>query len=62
MGLFDDVTKKATEFAEKNPDKLESISDQVIEKGGDAADKATGGKYSSQIDGAQEKADGAIGE
>jgi hypothetical protein len=62
MGLFDDVKKKATEFAEQNPDKLESISDQVIEKAGDAADKATGEKYSSQIDSAQEKADGAIGE
>ena len=62
MGLFDDVKKKATEFAEKNPDKLESISDQVIEKAGDAADQATGQKFSAQIDSAQEKADDAIGE
>jgi MT0933-like antitoxin protein len=62
MGLFDEVKKKATEFAEKNPDKLESISDQVISKAGDAADAATHGKFTSQIDGVQEKADGAVGE
>jgi hypothetical protein len=62
MGLFDDVKKKATEFAEKNPDKLESISDQVIEKAGDLADSVTHDKYSAQIDGVQKKADDAVGE
>ncbi len=57
MGLLD----KAKNFAKNNPDKLESISDQVIDKGGDAADKATGGKFADKIDGAQDKADDAIG-
>jgi MT0933-like antitoxin protein len=61
MGLFDEVKKKATEFAEKNPDKLEQISDQVIEKVADTADAATKGKYSSVIDTAEAKADDAVG-
>ena len=62
MGLFDDVKKQATEFAEKHPDQVEKISDQAIERAGDAADSATHGKYAKQIDGAQTKADEAVGE
>lgn len=62
MGLFDDVKKKASEFAEKNPDKVETFSDEAIEKAGDAADKVTGDKYADRMDGFQEKADDAIGD
>jgi len=62
MGLFDEVKKKATEFAEKNPDKVEKFSDLAIDKAGDAADKVTGDKYADKVDGFQQKADDAIGE
>ncbi len=62
MGLFDDAKQKLSEFTEKNPDKVEKISDVVIEKTGDAGDKVTGSKYSEQIDSFQEKADDAVGD
>ena len=62
MGMFDDIKKKATDFAAEHPDQVEKVSDQVIERGGDAADKVTGGKYADKIDTAEEKADDAIGD
>lgn len=34
----------------------------LIEKGGDAVDKATGGKFASQVDKAQEAAHKAVGD
>lgn len=58
---FDDLTKKAQEAAKDHPEQAEKISDQAIEKGGDAADKATGDKFGTQVDQAQTKADDAIG-
>lgn len=58
MSLFD----KAKDLAQQHPDKVESISDSVIGKAGDAADKATGGKYADKVDTAQQKADDAIGQ
>ena len=61
MGMFDELKAKAEELASSHPDMVEKVSDQVIEKGGDAADAATGGKFADKIDMAQEKADGAIG-
>ncbi|AKK02079.1 antitoxin [Corynebacterium epidermidicanis] len=48
MGLLD----KAKELAEQNPDKV----DQIIEKVGDVIDEKTGGKFSDQVDQAQEMA------
>ena len=62
MGFLDDAKAKAEEFINKNPDKVEDLSDQAIEKGGDAVDNATGGKFSDQVDAAQQKADDAIGQ
>jgi hypothetical protein len=62
MSGFDDLKKKAQDAAADHPEQAEKFSDQAIEHGGDAADKASGGKYDSQVDGAQEKADKAIGE
>ncbi len=62
MSMFDDIKKKASDFAEDNPDKLEKFSDVAIEKGGDAADTVTHDKYADKIDGFQEKADDAIGD
>ncbi|GAB21670.1 hypothetical protein GOPIP_011_00610 [Gordonia polyisoprenivorans NBRC 16320 = JCM 10675] len=48
-GLVD----KAKAALQKNP--------SLIEKGGDAIDKATGGKYASQVDKAQDAARKAVG-
>ncbi|NDK90843.1 antitoxin [Gordonia desulfuricans] len=48
-GLVD----KAKETLRKNP--------SLIEKGGDAIDKATGGKYAAQVDKAQDAARKAVG-
>jgi hypothetical protein len=62
VGMFDDLKKKATDLAEEHGDKVEAVSDQMIEKAGDAADKATGGKYADKVDAAQSKADEVIGE
>lgn len=58
MGMFDEVKKAAAE----HPEQVEKFSDQAIEKGGDAADQATGDKYGKQVDTAQEKADDTIGQ
>ncbi len=56
--MFDNVKKAA----EDHPEQVEKFSDQAIDKGGDAADQATGDKYGKQVDTAQEKADDAIGQ
>ncbi len=48
-GLVD----KAKDALKKNPD--------LIEKGGDAIDKATGGKYADKVDKAQDAARKAVG-
>ncbi|MGW0039985.1 Rv0909 family putative TA system antitoxin [Gordonia sp. NPDC003376] len=48
-GLVD----KAKDALRKNP--------SLIEKGGDAIDKATGGKYAEQVDKAQDAARKAVG-
>ncbi len=62
MSLFDSAKEKLQQLAQDHPDKVEQLSDQAIERGGDAADSATGGRYAGQVDQAQTKADGAIGE
>ncbi|MGG5260484.1 antitoxin [Phycicoccus avicenniae] len=62
MGFLDSAKEKLTELAEQHPDQVESLSDQAIERGGDAVDSMTGGKYADQVDQAQTRADGAIGE
>jgi hypothetical protein len=59
MGMLDDLKNKAAKLAADHPDKVEQISDQVIERAGDAADKATGGKHADKIDAAQRKTDEA---
>ncbi len=61
MGAFDDLVGKAKDLAADHPDQVEKISDQAIDRGGDAADQVTHGKHVKQIDGLQEKADDAIG-
>jgi len=47
------LVNKAKDALKKNPN--------LIEKGGDAVDKATGGKFAGQVDKAQEAARKAIG-
>lgn len=61
MGFLDDAKKKAEKLADEHPDQFETLSDAAIDRAGDAADKATGGKYADKTDAAQEKADDAIG-
>ena len=62
MGTFDELKDKAEKAAADHPEQTEKFSDQASEKAGDAADNATGDKYSSQVDSAQQKADDAIGD
>ncbi len=62
MSMFDDLKNKAEEFVKDNPDKVESVSDSVLDKVADLADDKTGGRYHDQVEGAQAKADDAIGE
>lgn len=62
MGFLDSAKGKLTELTDQHPDKVESLSDQAIERGGDAVDSATGGKYADKVDQAQAKADEAVGE
>ncbi len=62
MSFSDSAKEKLSGLAEDHPDQVEKFSDQAIERGGDAVDSTTGGKYAEQVDQAQAKADGAIGE
>ncbi|GLY13804.1 antitoxin [Kineosporia rhizophila] len=62
MGAFDELKNKGQQYAEDHPEQVEKASDQAVERGGDAADQASGDKYEKQVDAAQKKADGAIGQ
>jgi hypothetical protein len=59
--MFDELKNKAADLIKDNPDKIEGVSDNILEKAADLADEKTGGKFSSQIDGFEQKADDAIG-
>ena len=61
MSFFDSAKEKAEGFAADHPDKLEESSDQGLERGGDLADGATGGRFSEQLDQGQSAADERIG-
>ena len=56
MGLFD----KAKDAADQNSDKVEEVSDQGLEKGGEFADSKGVGQ--DQVDKGKETLDGKIGE
>jgi len=61
MGMFDklkDVADKARGMAGQQADKL----DPLIDKAGDAVDQKTGGKFSGQVDAAQDAAKKALHE
>ena len=59
MGI-DDMKNKATDAL--NTEKGEKASDSALDKGGDAAAKATGGKHDEHIDKAQAQADQRLGQ
>ncbi|MFW5469900.1 antitoxin [Knoellia sp. CPCC 206435] len=61
MSFFDSAKEKAEGLAADNPDKLEEFSDQGLERGGDAADSASGGRFGEHIDQGQVAADERIG-
>ncbi len=58
---MDSAKEKAEGLAADNPDKLEDVSDQGLERGGDLADGASGGRASEHIDKGQAAADERIG-
>jgi hypothetical protein len=58
MGI-DDLKNKGADAL--SSDKGEKASDSALDKAGDAASKATGGKHDDQIDKGADRADGAIG-
>ena len=62
MGMLDDIKNKASELLGDNADKVEELNDQAVEKASSAADGATGGKFTDQIDAGAQKADDLIGE
>ncbi|MFI8975930.1 MULTISPECIES: antitoxin [Nocardia] len=53
---FKNLAGKAMDLAAQHADKV----DGVIEKAGDVVDEKTGGKFSGQVDSAQEAAKNAI--
>ncbi|MET0974293.1 MAG: Rv0909 family putative TA system antitoxin [Leifsonia sp.] len=68
MAGLDDVTKKAQEFLNSDQvkdalksEQAEDISDKLLDGVAGAANTVTGGKFESQIDGAKDAADKAVG-
>ena len=58
MGIGD-LTSKAGEAL--GSDKAEAVTDQALDKAADAAKKATGGKFDSQVEAARDAADSKLG-
>jgi hypothetical protein len=68
MAGFDDITKKAQEFLKDGKvqdalksEKVEGISDSILDSVAGAADKLTGGKFHDKIESAKEEADKKVG-
>jgi len=59
MGTGDFKDKASDALAS---DKGEQTSDSALDKGADAASKATGGKHDEQLDKAQDQADERLGQ
>lgn len=57
MAGFDDIADKG-----KDAMKDEGASDKALDGAEGAADKATGGKHSEQVDSARDKADDKLGD
>lgn len=67
MGL-DDLARKAREAWQQEKvqsafrsEKAEGVSDSVLDRVADAADRATGGRYADQVEGARQAVDERIG-
>ena len=57
--LWELATCKAGEVL--GSDKGEAVTDQALDKAADAAKKATGGKFDSQVEAARDAADSKLG-
>lgn len=57
--LLGEGTEKAKEFL--SSDKAEQVTDDILEKGANAVNKATGGKYADKIQDVTEKIDKSVG-
>ena len=62
MGMMDNIRQQASEAMTEHADKVETVSDQAIQRAGHFADQKTGGKAGAQIDQAEQAADARIGE
>jgi hypothetical protein len=60
MSQFDNLRDQAEGQLSEHGDQVENLSDQGFEQAGDAAESATGGQYSDQIDQGQEQTDSGI--
>jgi 4-alpha-glucanotransferase len=54
--MFDNLKDQALNLAKEHKDTVENVAQQATEKIGDLVDHATGGRFSAQIDSAQEQA------
>ena len=62
MGLLDDAKAKAAELANNNPDKLEQVSDQALDRAAQVADEKTGSQHTDKINQGRDFLDGKIGQ
>lgn len=69
MGL-EDLAKQATEFAQKNSDKVadalksekaEEVSDKLLDGAAGLANRVTGGKFADRVESARDAVDKQIG-
>ncbi|MGB8379673.1 MAG: antitoxin [Dermatophilaceae bacterium] len=62
MNVFDSAKEKLNQVMGENADKVEEVSDKVLDKASEVAGDKTGGQYAEQITQAREAADAQIGE
>ena len=58
MGI-EDLANTAKDFLKS--EQAEGISDDLLDKAAEAANKLTGGKFEEQVDGVRKNIDGAVG-
>ena len=56
MSMLDNLKDQALNLAKEHKDVVENVAEQAAEKIGDAVDGVTGGKFSDQVDAAQNQA------
>ena len=62
MSQFDNLRDQAEGQLAEHSDQVESVTDQGLDRAADAVDDATGGRFSDQVDEAQQRGDDAIGD